>query len=168
MGMPVNTVAAGGLAVVESTSGFGTPVSEAAPGRGVAVTKVISPAPGLPVIFETIGHCAAAYVATFDGTPSRCAVMSNGNLTVTTRHYVVQWRGVASTMTKTSGKYYFEITYRQCRQLAILDWDWNQPPALLSIWAAAVNCTETFHAARSALHQIKRCCTAKNLGITCG
>lgn len=48
MGWPVVTVAAGGLPVVETP--LGKPVSEAANGRGVAVTKVIGK-PGLPVVY---------------------------------------------------------------------------------------------------------------------
>ncbi len=107
--MPVNTVATGGLPIVESTIGFGTPVSEAAPGRGVAVTKVISPALGLPVIFETIGIAPSLTLATFNGTPSAGIVMSNGNLTVT-HGTTNNATGVQSSMTQTTGKYYFEIT----------------------------------------------------------
>ena len=107
MGMPVNTVATGGLPIVESTIGFGTPVSEAAPGRGVAVTKVISPAPGLPVIFETIGISSPVVLATLDGTASN-ATLSNGGLTVT--HTNTSQGGARSTAYKTSGKYYFEVT----------------------------------------------------------
>jgi len=51
MGMPVVTVAAGGMPVVDvtaTTPKLGVPVSEAA--RGVAVTKVVGK-PGLPVTF---------------------------------------------------------------------------------------------------------------------
>ena len=50
MGLPVVTVASGGLPVVETTRG--TPVTEAANLRGVAVTKVVGK-PGLPVVFVT-------------------------------------------------------------------------------------------------------------------
>lgn len=52
MAMPVNTVAAGGIPVVDVTSTtpkFGAPVSEAAPGKGTAVTKVANY--GVPVTF---------------------------------------------------------------------------------------------------------------------
>lgn len=55
MSLPVNTVASGGLPVVDVTAlaaalqKCGMPVSEAAAGMGVAVTKVISG--GTPVIF---------------------------------------------------------------------------------------------------------------------
>jgi hypothetical protein len=50
MGMPVVTVATGGMPVVESTNGRGTPVTEATNKFGIAVTKVVGK-PGLPVIF---------------------------------------------------------------------------------------------------------------------
>lgn len=99
--MPVNTVAAGGLAVVESTSGFGTPVSEAAPGRGVAVTKVIAPGLGLPVVFDVVTY------ATLNGTTAN-VVLSNGGLTVTANSVVVA--GACSGAFKSTGKYYFEVT----------------------------------------------------------
>jgi len=56
MGMPVVTVAAGGMPVVDVTPiasmtpiKYGTPVTEAANGKGVAVTKV--PKYGMPVIY---------------------------------------------------------------------------------------------------------------------
>jgi hypothetical protein len=52
MATPVNTVAAGGLPVVDVSATLpkmGAPVSEAAPGKGVAVTKVA--AVGVPVTF---------------------------------------------------------------------------------------------------------------------
>ena len=49
MATPVVTVAAGGLPVVETP--LGKPVSEAANGFGVAVTKVIGGKPGLPVVY---------------------------------------------------------------------------------------------------------------------
>jgi len=53
MGLAVVTVAAGGLPVVDvtaTTPKLGMPVTEAANGRGVAVTKVVGK-PGLPVTF---------------------------------------------------------------------------------------------------------------------
>jgi hypothetical protein len=51
MGMPVVTVAAGGIPVVDVTATVarGTPVTEAANGFGVAVTKVA--AYGIPVVY---------------------------------------------------------------------------------------------------------------------
>lgn len=53
MGMPVVTVAAGGIPVVDvsATTGKGTPVSEAVNGFGRAVTKVA--AYGMPVVYVT-------------------------------------------------------------------------------------------------------------------
>jgi hypothetical protein len=55
MGLPVVTVASGGLPVVESTNGRGTPVSEATNGKGTPVTKIVGAPganlPGLPVIY---------------------------------------------------------------------------------------------------------------------
>jgi hypothetical protein len=54
MGIAVITVAAGGLPVVDvgATTKAGLPVTEAANGRGVAVTKVAGK-PGLPVVYVT-------------------------------------------------------------------------------------------------------------------
>lgn len=52
MGWPVVTVASGGIAVVDNTAASfksGTPVSEAANGRGTPVTKVASG--GIPVMY---------------------------------------------------------------------------------------------------------------------
>ena len=52
MATPVNTVAAGGIAVVDVTATLpkmGAPVSEALPGKGTAVTKVATL--GVPVTF---------------------------------------------------------------------------------------------------------------------
>jgi hypothetical protein len=56
MAVPVNTVAAGGLPVVDVTATLpkmGVPVSEALPGKGIAVTKVASL--GVPVTFVVPG-----------------------------------------------------------------------------------------------------------------
>ena len=52
MGIAVITVAAGGLPVVDvsATTKVGLPVTEAANGRGVAVTKVVGK-PGMPVVY---------------------------------------------------------------------------------------------------------------------
>jgi hypothetical protein len=75
MGLPVNTVAAGGIAVVDVTATLpkmGAPVSEALPGKGTAVTKVA--AFGVPVTFEIGGVVtpptsaeAAAFLARTSG-----------------------------------------------------------------------------------------------------
>jgi hypothetical protein len=54
MGLAVVTVASGGIPVVDVTATFpkfGMPVSEAASGYGVPVTKVTAPLPGLPVTY---------------------------------------------------------------------------------------------------------------------
>jgi hypothetical protein len=56
MALPVNTVAAVGMPVVDVTlvpafTKFGAPVSEALPGKGIAVVKVASG--GVPVVFVT-------------------------------------------------------------------------------------------------------------------
>jgi hypothetical protein len=54
MALPVVTVAAGGLPVVDvtaTTPKLGLGVSEAANGRGVPVTKVTDPKPGLAVTY---------------------------------------------------------------------------------------------------------------------
>lgn len=54
MAVPVVTVASGGLPVVDvtvSSPKLGLPVSEAANGRGTAVTKVTAPQQGLAVTF---------------------------------------------------------------------------------------------------------------------
>jgi hypothetical protein len=54
MAKAVVTVAAGGLPVVDMTAtkpGLGLPVSEAASGIGLRVTKVIAPAAGLAVSY---------------------------------------------------------------------------------------------------------------------
>lgn len=53
MGLPVVTVASGGLPVVDVTAILprtGLPVTEATNGKGIAVTKVVGK-PGLPVVY---------------------------------------------------------------------------------------------------------------------
>jgi hypothetical protein len=105
MGLPVVTVASGGLPVVEAT--FGTPVTEASNGRGVPVTKVVGK-PGLPVRFETIGVAAPFTGTTLNGTPTAGVTMSNGNLTATHTTTSAS-QGVLSTSAQTTGLYYFEI-----------------------------------------------------------
>jgi hypothetical protein len=109
VGVPVKTVASGGLPVVEAT--FGTPVTEVSNNFGLSVTKVVNK-PGLPVVFETIGVAPSTPVlttfATFNGTPSAGVVISNGNLTVV-HGTTGNGAGVQSTLTLSTGKYYFEI-----------------------------------------------------------
>jgi len=64
MGLPVVTVASGGLPVVDNTAkGSGTPVTEAGNKFGVAVTKVTSG--GMAVCYETIG-AASGTITTWD------------------------------------------------------------------------------------------------------
>src|SRR5262245_47798077 len=60
MGMPVVTVASGGLPVVDvtATTAKGLWVTEATNGRGVAVTKVVGK-PGLPVVYASFAAVAA-------------------------------------------------------------------------------------------------------------
>jgi hypothetical protein len=102
MGWPVVSVASGGIPVIETTRGL--PVSEAANGRGVAVTKVTGK-PALPVTFDTIYD---TIYATFDGANSAGVVISSDGFTVT--HGVIGASiGARSTALKSSGKYYFEI-----------------------------------------------------------
>jgi hypothetical protein len=72
MGIPVITVAAGGLPVVETP--LGAAITEAANGFGVAVTKVVGK-PGLPVQYVTVtgapggggGTTAAGFFGTVSG-----------------------------------------------------------------------------------------------------
>jgi hypothetical protein len=109
MALAVVTVAAGGLPVVEVAAGL--PVTEAANAGGIAVTKVIGK-PALPVTFVSATGGPVAPIlttfATFDGTPSASVVVSGGNLTVT-HGSTGNGVGVASTLTKTTGKFYFEV-----------------------------------------------------------
>jgi hypothetical protein len=107
MGMPVVSVASGGLPVVDTGTALrGTPVTEAPNGIGMRVTKVA--AYGMPVAYETIGVAAAITPATFNGTPSAGVVMSNGNLTAT--HGTINpSTGVSSASLLSAGKYYFEV-----------------------------------------------------------
>ncbi len=60
MGMPVVTVASGGMPVIDvsATTGKGVPVSEAVNGFGRAVTKVA--AYGMPVVYVTTPLLAEA------------------------------------------------------------------------------------------------------------
>ena len=112
MGMPVVTVAAGGLPVVESTNGFGIPVTEANPKFGVAVTKIVDGL-GLPVIFETIGIVASVTYATWDpNTVAAQVTLSGGNLVTTNTGTTGTNQGACgvNAFGQTTGKYYFEST----------------------------------------------------------
>jgi hypothetical protein len=56
MSLPVVTIASGGLPVVDVTATapkMGMPVTEAANGRGIAVTKVAAGKPGLAVVYAS-------------------------------------------------------------------------------------------------------------------
>ena len=107
MGMPVVTVASGGLPVVDNTAAAlksGTPVTESTGTvkYGVAVTKVASG--GMPVVYETIG--VSVPTATIWNTADLTAVnLTNGSLTETATAIASGVRGVGSI---TSGKYYCE------------------------------------------------------------
>lgn len=109
MGLPVVTVASGGLPVVDVGASLrGTPVTEVASGMGVRVTKVA--AYGLPVAYETIGVAAPMVAATLNGASSG-VTLSNGNLTAA---YVSgSAAGGRSASLKNTGKYYFETTIGQ-------------------------------------------------------
>ena len=109
MGLPVNTVAAGGIAVVDVTlipalTKMGAPVSEALPGKGVAVTKVVNF--GLPVTFDT-GSYSPLDPASVAG-----VTLSGDGLVVTNTGTTSPDQGarVAASGGKTTGKYYFEVT----------------------------------------------------------
>ena len=106
MGMPVVTVASGGMPVTDVTAGnkAGVPVSESTALFGVAVTKVA--AGGMPVVYETIGGLPAVVPVTWSPTDNVTTTLSNGNLTgscTATNNSIV--RGTAA---KSSGKLYFE------------------------------------------------------------
>lgn len=108
MGCPVVTVAAGGLPVVETP--FGTPVTEAANGRGVAVTKVVGK-PGMPVVYETIGVVAPVSYATWDAATAVAVTLSGGNLIVTAAGGTATNQGahVIAASGKSAGKIYLEL-----------------------------------------------------------
>jgi hypothetical protein len=108
MGWPVVSVASGGLPVVETTRGL--PVSEAANGRGVAVTKVTG-RPALPVTFETIGIVAPPITPTALNPSDKDShiTLSGNNLTAAG---TAGWTGLVRAVSgKTSGKYYWEATF---------------------------------------------------------
>jgi len=113
MSLAVVTVASGGLPVVELAAGkLGLPVTEAANGRGIAVTKVVG-APGLPVVFDTIGVGPGPVTnATLDPATVTAVTLSGGNLVATNTGTTSADQGVrvATVAGKTTGKYYFEMT----------------------------------------------------------
>lgn len=105
MGLPVVTVASGGLPVGDNTAkGVGMAVTEAT--YGIPVTKVASGGLGVVYVSATGG---AAFTATTWNPADHSANMSlsNGNLTATTTNWSV---GVRSITGYSSGKYYLEIT----------------------------------------------------------
>jgi hypothetical protein len=105
MGLAVVTVAAGGLPVcdVTATTAKGMPVTEAANGYGLAVTKVALF--GMPVAYETIGISGSTGSA-FNSADLSNVTLTNGNLTATG----TAQGGVRSTGSIASGKNYFEYT----------------------------------------------------------
>jgi hypothetical protein len=111
MALPVVTVASGGLPVVDMTATapkFATPVTEAANGRGVAVTQVA--ARGMPVVYAYIGGDVPPVTSTIWNSADIAKVtLSNGSLTATTNgsSSPVGARAVAGL---SSGKRYFEVT----------------------------------------------------------
>jgi hypothetical protein len=116
MGLPVVTVAAGGLAVVDVTSvapTSGLPVTEATNGRGVAVTKVTGGKPGMPVVYDTIGVVAPVVYATLDPATVTAVTLSGGNLVATNTGTTSPDQGahVAASSGKSTGKYYFEVRW---------------------------------------------------------
>jgi hypothetical protein len=108
MSTAVVTVASGGLPVVELAAGkLGLPVTEAANGRGIAVTKVVGK-PGLPVVFDTIGVLPPATETVWNTADLNNVTLSNGNLRATVG---AGSGGVRGTNPKSSGKLYWECTY---------------------------------------------------------
>ncbi len=111
MSTPVVTVASGGLAIVEvAAGGFGMPVSEATNGFGIAVTKVVGK-PGMPVVFDTIGVAPPVTYATFNPASVAAVTLSGGNLVATNTGTTASEQGAKSATAKTTGKYYFEMTF---------------------------------------------------------
>jgi hypothetical protein len=107
MALPVVTTAAGGMPIVDMTgTALGLPVSEATNGKGLPVSKVVGK-PGLPVNYTGNGG-AASVPAAFDGVGTN-VTLSNGNRTATHINATTN-SGARSTVLKTTGKYYFEMT----------------------------------------------------------
>jgi hypothetical protein len=109
MALPVVTVASGGLPVVDvtaTTPKFATPITEAANGRGVAVTQVA--ARGMPVVYAYIGGDVAPFTPTAFNPADKIAglTLTNNNLTAT----FAANTGVRAVKGLSSGKYYFEMT----------------------------------------------------------
>jgi hypothetical protein len=98
MGWPVVTVANGGLAVVETATGV--PITEAANGYGVAVTKVVGK-PGLPVTYTAGGAILLAWPdATNTGVPSGTTLVPfSGAFTTTSAGQVIDKMDVTGQVT---------------------------------------------------------------------
>ncbi len=110
MGQPVVTVATGGLPVVDVTSSLrGTPVTEAANGYGLRVTKVASGA--TPVVYETIGVAPPFVGAVLDAATASLVTLTVNNTFATNTGTTSANQGarVANASGRTSGKYYFEL-----------------------------------------------------------
>lgn len=112
MGMPVVTVASGGMPVIDvtATTGRGTPVTEATNGFGRAVTKVTSG--GMAVAYETLVTwppvTPPVVYAAFDPATLIDTALSNNNLTAT--HTTANANSGARVVPmKTAGQFYFEI-----------------------------------------------------------
>jgi hypothetical protein len=109
MALPVVTVASGGLPVVDMTATapkFATPVTEAANGRGIAVTQVA--ARGMPVVYAYVGGDVAPS-ATLNPATASNMTLSNGNLTAT--HLSSAAPAGVTSIFKNTGKYYFEFSF---------------------------------------------------------
>lgn len=108
MGLPIVTVASGGLPVVDVGASLrGTPVTEATNGVGLRVTKVA--AYGMPVAYETIGVAAPIVAAAFDvATKSANVALTNSNLTATHTN-TTGGDGARVVPAVAAGKFYFEI-----------------------------------------------------------
>lgn len=111
MSMPVVTVSSGGLPVVDitaTTPKFGVPVTEAANGRGQAVTKVT--AGGLAVTYAA--EPGSFTPAALDPTSAQGVSLSGSNL-VASNTLATGSNGVriATTSGRTTGKYYYEVAF---------------------------------------------------------
>lgn len=105
MALPVVTVAAGGLPVVQGLSGL--PLTEAANLRGLAVTKVA--ANGLPVVYVTeAGVVVPVGFAKFDSGTATRTTLSNGQLTATHADTIAN-AGARVLPSQTVGKFYCEL-----------------------------------------------------------
>jgi hypothetical protein len=112
MALPVVTVASGGLPVADNTSGskIGMPITEAANGYGIAVTKVAGGSSGMATVYVSPTGGPVTAPTTFNPADLLNVTLSNGNLTATavTGQTNAGVRGVGSI---SSGKYYWECKY---------------------------------------------------------